>query len=202
MTSHEDSVSIRPRLVLASGSPRRRDLLRSVGFDPKIVPPEVEELKAGSLPPRELCLHNARLKSVEVSKNFRHDYVVASDTVVAMDRTVFGKPESICEAAANLRRLSGRVHEVMSAVVIQRGEQVIEFVEVSCVKFRKLGEAVIQEYLSRVPVLDKAGGYAIQDHGDWLVEEIEGDYENIVGLPLAKVLVSLEKMGFGPPERR
>ena len=88
----------------------------------------------------------------------------------------------------------------MTGVVIRKGETVVEFVEVSYVKFRNFDDEVIDAYLAKVPVMDKAGGYAIQDHGDWIVEEIEGDYQNIVGLPLAKVLVCLGQMGFTVPE--
>lgn len=201
MTISSGHPSIGARLILASGSPRRLELLRETGLEPKVIPPAVEEFSAGAFPPRELCLVNARIKAQVVAADFAKDYVIASDTVVALDGQVYGKPESVEEAAGNLRCFSGRTHEVMTGVVIQQGEEIVEFVEVSQVKFRAFDELVIQQYLAKVYVLDKAGGYAIQDHGEWLVEEIEGDYETIVGLPLVKVLATLEEMGFPLPER-
>ena len=187
-------------LILASGSPRRRDMLQEAGLATEIVPPDVVEFSAGDFPPRELCLKNAQLKALKVSEEHPNDYVIASDTVVALEGMVYGKPSSLEEAADNLRRFRGRVHEVMTGVVLRKGETVVEFVEVSYVKFRNFDDEVIDAYLAKVPVMDKAGGYAIQDHGDWIVEEIEGDYQNIVGLPLAKVLVCLGQMGFTVPE--
>ncbi|MDB4408453.1 Maf family protein [Akkermansiaceae bacterium] len=200
MISFSETAASEPRLILASGSPRRRDLLREAGLEPMVIPPDVEEFGAGAFPPRELCLTNARLKGLAISVNYPDDYVIASDTVVALDGVVYGKPESEEEAAFNLREFRGRVHEVMTGVIILQGERICEFVETSFVKFKEFDGSVIQSYLSKVPVLDKAGGYAIQDHGEWLVESIEGDYHNIVGLPLTKVLAQLAQMGFPLPK--
>jgi len=191
-----------PTLILASGSPRRRDLLREAGLDPEIIPPAVVEFGAGDFPPHELCLRNAELKAGEILKVHPDEFVIASDTVVALDGSVYGKPESLEEAAGNLRHFSGRVHQVMTGVVIFHGQDSLRFVEMSEVKFRDLSEEVIRKYLAKVSVLDKAGGYAIQSHGDWIVEEIKGDYQNIVGLPVAKVLASLVQMGFPVPEAK
>lgn len=195
-----DNKASAPRLILASGSPRRRDLLYEAGLKPMVIPPDVEEFGSGYLPPRELCLANARLKGLAISAYHPDDYVIASDTVVALDDVVYGKPESLDEAASNLRKFRGRTHEVMTGVIILQGEQICEFVETSFVKFRKFGDTMIQNYLSKVSVFDKAGGYAIQDHGEWLVESVEGDYQNIVGLPLTKVLAQLAQMGFASPK--
>lgn len=184
------------QLILASGSPRRRDLLRDAGLSFQIHSPDVDELEAGDLPPRELCLANARLKCLAVAQVHSEATVLGADTVVALDGKVFGKPRDLDEAAGNLRQFRGRVHEVMTGVVLARGPQLSEFVETSYVKFRNYSDQTIADYLAKVPVLDKAGGYAIQDHGEMLVERFEGDFDNIVGLPVSLVLDRLRRMGF------
>jgi septum formation protein len=188
-------------LILASGSPRRRELLRDAGLSFQIISPEVEELKGGEVIPRELALTNARLKCLAVSLEKREAMVIGADTVVALGGEVFGKPEDMEEAAENLRLFRGRVHEVMTGVVLSHGDHVSEFVGTSYVKFRDYPDEVIYRYLEKVPVLDKAGGYAIQDHGEMLVERFEGDFDNIVGLPVGLVLDQLERMGFPVPAK-
>ena len=195
--------SIDWQLILASGSPRRRDLLREAGLSFQIVSPEVEELTGGALPPRELALANARLKCMAVSMEKWEAMVIGADTVVALGGQVFGKPVDLEEAAGNLRLFRGRVHEVMTGVVLSHGDHVSEFVGTSYVKFHDFSDEVIEQYLKKVPVLDKAGGYAIQDCGEMLVEKFEGDFDNVVGLPVALVLDQLERMGFPvPPQER
>jgi septum formation protein len=139
------------------------------------------------------------LKCFEVAKENVDAMVIGADTVVALGSKVYGKPANLKEAAANLRELRGRVHEVMTGVVLVHGKVVSEFVETSYVKFHDFSDEVIEEYLEKVPVLDKAGGYAIQDRGEMLVERYEGSFENIVGLPLALVLDQLGRMGFPLP---
>ena len=190
---------IRWELVLASGSPRRRDLLREAGLSFQINSPDVEELEPGAEPPRQLCLSNAELKANAVARQDPFSTIIAADTIVTLGGQVFGKPVDLEEAAGNLRMLRGRVHEVMTGVAIYHDAVMSKFVDTSYVKFRNFSDEVIEEYLSKVPVLDKAGGYAIQDHGDLLVEKIEGDYDNIVGLPVSLVLDQLAKIGFPTP---
>lgn len=142
---------------------------------------------------------NARLKCFEVAAENPAALVIGADTVVALGGKVFGKPSSVEEAADNLKQFRGRVHEVMTGVVLAHGARTAEFVETSYVKFRDYPDEVIREYLQAVPVLDKAGGYAIQDHGEMLVEKFEGAYDNIVGLPVGLVLDQLGRMGFPLP---
>ncbi len=187
------------KLILASGSPRRRDLLREAGLSFQILSPDVEELGPGDLPPRELALANARLKCLAVSMAHPEAMVIGADTVVALGGQSFGKPDDLEEAAANLRLFRGRVQEVMTGVVLSHGDRVCEFVETAYVKFSDYSDEVIEEYLEKVPVLDKAGGYAIQDHGEMIIEKFEGDYDTIVGLPVSLVLDQLERMGFPVP---
>jgi septum formation protein len=189
------------RIILASGSPRRKELLTAAGLTFTVEVPDVDELEAGVLPARDLCLTNALLKAAGSSRSNPNDLIIASDTVVAMGGTVYGKPKDLAEAAGNLKCFRGKTHEVMTGVALQKGEIKATFIEVSRVTFRDYPDSVIDDYLKIVPVLDKAGGYAIQDHGDWLVEKIEGDYDNIVGLPVTKVLAKLNEMGFNLSEQ-
>ena len=188
-------------LILASGSPRRRDLLAATGLSFQILSPDVEELSGDDVPPRELALSNARLKCLAVSLKHQNAIVIGADTVVALGGRTFGKPVDLLEAASNLRLFRGRVHEVMTAVVLAHGDDIAEFVETSFVKFRDFSDDVIERYLAKVPVLDKAGGYAIQDHGEMIVERFEGDFDTIVGLPVSLVLDQLERMGFPVPAK-
>lgn len=188
-------------LILASGSPRRRELLTSAGLSFQIISPQVDELSGGELSPRALALANARLKCMAVSLENREAMVIGADTVVALDGEVFGKPRDLEEAADNLRRFGGRVHEVVTGVVLAHGDQVAEVMGAAYVKFRELSDEVIADYFDKVPVLDKAGGYAIQDHGEMIVEGYEGEYETIVGLPVGLVLDQLARMGFPVPQK-
>ena len=144
-------------------------------------------------------MSNAELKANAVARQDPFSTIIAADTIVTLGGQVFGKPVDLEEAAGNLRMLRGRVHEVMTGVAIYHDAVMSKFVDTSYVKFRNFSDEVIEEYLSKVPVLDKAGGYAIQDHGDLLVEKIEGDFDNIVGLPVSLVLDQLAKIGFPPP---
>ncbi len=197
-----EQVASQRRLILASGSPRRRDLLKSAGLTFEIISPDVNELTGeDDLMPRDLCLMNARLKSCAVAMEYPGDLVIGSDTVVALGGKSYGKPGDLDEARSHLSRFRGRVHEVMTGVSLIQGEESSEFIETSFVKFRNFSDEIMEKYLSKVHVLDKAGGYAIQEHGDMIIEKMEGDYDNIVGLPVAKVLDHLQLMGFPIPHQ-
>lgn len=182
------------RLILASGSPRRRELLAGAGYEFEVIPAEVEELGPGEYPFRRLCLANAILKARAVHERHREAVVLGADTLVALDGEVLGKPRDIVEAVCMLERLSGRVHEVCTGVCLCAGDEERAFFEVTWVQFHDYGEEVIREYTQRVNVLDKAGAYAIQEHGEMLVEKVEGSYENVVGLPVARVEEEVEKL--------
>lgn len=188
-------------LILASGSPRRRDLLAAAGLSFQIMSPDVEELSGGELAPRDLALANARLKCMAIAMENRESMVIGADTVVAMGDQIFGKPRDLEEAADNLRKFRGRVHEVVTGVVLAHGDHLAEVMGTAYVKFRDFSDEVIFDYFDRVPVLDKAGGYAIQDYGEMIVERFEGEYETIVGLPVGLVLDQLERMGFPVPAK-
>ena len=187
---------IRWELVLASGSPRRRDLLREAGLSFQINSPDVEELEPGAEPPRQLCLSNAELKANTVARQDPLSTIIAADTIVTLGGQVYGKPADLEEAASNLRTFRGRVHEVMTGVVIYHDAVMSKFVETSYVKFRNFSDEVIEEYLAKVPVLDKAGGYAIQGAAEGLVSWLQGSHSGVVGLPLYETRILLKSAGF------
>jgi septum formation protein len=167
-----------PSLTLASGSPQRRAILEQLGVEFRVVPPEVEELAEGD--PRTVALENARRKARAVEG----ELVLGVDTEVVLDGRVFGKPGDAAEAEAFLRRLSGRTHEVMSGIVLRRGSDERDDVAVTKVRFRALEQDDVDWYVASGEWRDRAGGYAIQGKGAALVAEIDGDYSNVVGLPV------------------
>jgi septum formation protein len=182
-------------LILASGSPRRRELLREMGVDFEVITAEVAELDATTAPdlgPAALALANGRLKAADVARLHPGRWILGADTVVALGSRIFGKPDSSTQAREFLQALSGRTHEVITGGVLRDpdgGEE--SFQEISRVTFRGLSDEIITRYLAAVPVLDKAGGYALQEHGEWLVASVEGSQANVVGLPVEKLAVIL-----------
>ena len=180
------------RIVLASSSPRRRDLLQEAGFEIIIRPADVDEL-TGGLAPRDLVIANAERKALHVAADHRGDLILGADTVVVLDGEILGKPRDKSHASEMLGRLSGRVHEVLTGVCLVRGgtRKVCLFVESTCVAFRSLDVAMIQAYLAEIDPLDKAGAYAAQDDRGRLIERIEGSPENVIGLPVARVIEAI-----------
>jgi septum formation protein len=174
------------QLILASGSPRRRDLLNEAGFVFSVIPADVEELSDASLGAEELVRRNAILKAREVARRFPEAQVIGSDTLVALDDVPFGKPRDLDEAFAMLSRLCGRTHLVLTGVCLAHGATGREmvFVEETRVTFRPLDSDQIRHYLSLIDPLDKAGSYAAQEHGDLIIERTEGSWTNVVGLPM------------------
>jgi septum formation protein len=171
------------KLILASRSPQRRAILEQLGVEFRVVAPEVAELNRGD--PRALALENA----VRKARAVEGERVLAVDTEVVLDGRVFGKPGDEQEAATFLRRLSGRTHEVVSGVALRapHGEERTD-VAVTRVRFRLLEHRDIDWYLRSGEWRDRAGAYAIQGKGAALVAEIEGDYWNVVGLPVATLI--------------
>lgn len=182
-------------ILLASSSPRRRDLLESVGVQITCAASGVEELTSHDGGPALLAIENASRKSAAVAYKNPERIVLGADTIVVLDREIFGKPNSLAEAAEMLARLSGRIHEVITGVCIRhegtRG--VLEFHETTFVKFRKLSAAEIGAYLADIDPLDKAGGYAAQDDAGRIIERVEGSLSNVIGLPLERTLEALEQ---------
>jgi septum formation protein len=169
-------------LILASGSPQRRAILDQLGLDFRVQPPQAEELTDGD--PRALVLENARRKARAV----QGERVLGVDTAVVLDGRVFGKPSDEAEAETFLRRLSGRTHTVLSGIVLRRGGDERGDVCVTRVRFRRLEQRNLDWYIASGEWRGRAGGYAIQGRGAALIEAIEGDYWNVVGLPVSGLI--------------
>lgn len=180
------------RLILASGSPRRRELLRQAGYVCEVIPPSVAEEHDGSEPPARLAERLALEKAREVARRVpeaRDAVVLGADTLVVLDENTLGKPDSPEEAARMLKFLSGREHEVVTGVALAApgGERSVVAHETTRVFFRALSDEEIREYVTTDEPLDKAGAYAIQGRASRFVTRVEGCYFNVVGLPVSLV---------------
>ena len=183
-------------MILASQSPRRRELLGQMGFSFTVRPAKGEELPHPELTPAQLVEELARQKALEVSAEAEaDDVVVAAYTVVAIDGKVLGKPHDKVHAAQMLSALSGREHTVYTGVAVKRGETLLVEHEATQVRFRPLTEREIDLYIQTGEPMDKAGSYGIQGYGALLVEGIRGDYFNVVGLPICRLGRMLAQVG-------
>ena len=193
---------MRPRLLLASSSPRRSELLSGARIEFDVVSPDTAESESTALSIRELTTLNATRKGLAVSRGARDAVLLAADTLVALDGRVIGKPVDLDDAVAILRRLSGREHQVCTSVFICRGATAERrsFHVISHVKFHSLGDAEIAAYLAKINPLDKAGAYAAQGHGREIIDRIHGSYTNVVGLPIDETLAALRGFGIEPSQ--
>jgi len=183
-----------PPLILASASPRRAELLRQLGVEFEVVPGGGSEVAHEHLSSRELCQLNAYHKARSVAKRFPDRIVLGADTLVCLGTTLFGKPADANAAEAMLRQLQGQTHHVATGVCLLRlrAHRQSVFADTTAVTFRPLGLEQVREYLRLVHPLDKAGAYAIQEHGDRIVERIEGSFSNVMGLPLERLAIELK----------
>jgi septum formation protein len=179
-----DSVA-RP-LILASASPRRKELLTQLGFPFSVVVAKVVEHEDPETDPKVMVSHNAALKAEWVSSRYPEALVLGADTTVFIDHHALNKPRDLAEARVMLRRLSDRTHQVFTGLSLRCKSTGYksDSGDITRVTFRKLDEKTIDDYLRLVSVLDKAGAYAVQEHGELIIERYEGSYTNIVGLPL------------------
>ncbi len=182
-------------IVLASQSPRRQELLRQVGVSFRVIPSNVDEQVTHPMRPGEMVEHLARSKAREVAGRVPGALVIGADTIVVVDGEVLGKPGDREEAAAMLRRLSGREHQVMTGVAVIHGERELVAHEVTTVRFSPLTEDQIRRYVESGEPMDKAGAYGIQGRAAALIHSIEGDYFNVVGLPLNRTVQMLAQFG-------
>jgi septum formation protein len=185
------------RLILASASPRRQELLAQLGVAFEVIPAEVTEHEAADADPREMVRHNAALKADWVAARYPEATVIGADTTVFVGRTVLNKPRDAAEARAMLRMLSGTRHTVFTGLAVRRMSDGLRLERgvASEVTFKVLDEATIELYLSRVHTLDKAGGYAIQEESELIVAGFTGSLTNIVGLPLEEMKQLLTQAG-------
>lgn len=185
--------------VLASASPRRRELLAGLGIPFRVETADVREITAADA--EETVRRNAGLKASAVARSFPESLVIGADTVVECGGRIFGKPSDSAEAAAMLRSLSGREHRVLTGVslCLKQNGLSLTFAEITHVVFKTLPEAVIRQYMELVPVLDKAGAYAVQEHGELLLERLDGSLSNVIGLPLERLREVLLKEKLAEP---
>ncbi len=189
--------------MLASGSPRRADLLARLGLDPEIRPAAVDETPLAGEPPLELVVRLADAKARAVQHPTADEAVLAADTIVVLDDQALGKPRDDAEAAAMLRRLSGRTHEVLTALAVHRGARHHRTTVTTQVRFRALTDTEVAWYLATGEPRDKAGAYALQGAGAALVDHLYGSDTNVIGLPLAATVQLLRRAGLDvltPPE--
>ena len=176
------------KIVLASQSPRRRELLGKMGLEFTTKSPEIDEEAIHGLPAQELVKALSRAKALHIAKNEDKDtIVIGSDTVVVLDGKILGKPADRQEAEEMLIALSGRSHEVCTGVTVCQGDKVVSQAEVTQVTFRALTPEEVQRYVRTGEPMDKAGAYGIQGYGALLVEGIRGDYSSVVGLPVCRL---------------
>lgn len=183
------------RLLLASGSPRRRELLLSAGLSFEVEVPDVDETVAPGESPADAVCRLARDKALRVAARHPDAAVLAADTTVVLDGVQLEKPRDAADARRMLRALSGRSHEVLTGFAIARGDEVHVACCVTEVSFRPLREEEIEAYIATGDPMDKAGAYGIQSGAAHMVRAIRGSYTNVVGLPLAEVMEVLWSLG-------
>lgn len=188
---------VNSRLILASKSPRRHQLLRQMGFDFEVFPSRVAEDFIQTESPKQHVVRLAEAKLKDVAGKYPDCWVIAADTVVYIDRFILGKPRDRDEAVGMLRRLSGQEHRVLTGFSVchlgkgKRGQEAVQ----TAVRIKGLTAAEIEWYVNTGEPLDKAGGYAIQGIGAFMIKSIRGSYTNVVGLPLCELIQMLSRLG-------
>ena len=194
------------RVILASGSPRRRDLLRMVGIDHEVISADIDESYLPGEPPIAHAERLAREKGRVVAERHPEALVLSADTIVVIDGEVLGKPVSEEEAVRMLRRLSGRTHTVFTAVAVTWHGRTDSSVEAVTVTFRPMSDSLIRAYVATGEPMDKAGAYGIQGYGATLVERIDGDFFAVMGLAIGGLIELVRQAGaeygFGPLRQR
>jgi septum formation protein len=188
---------IAPLFVLASKSPRRRYLLKQAGLDFLVVPSQVDESKIVINDPESYVIELAKAKAEDIAQRYPESWVIGADTIVVIDDAILGKPQSKDDARNMLLRLSGRTHQVYTgfAICCKAGKRIFSQVVKTDVLFKELSDEEIQWYVHTPEPFDKAGAYAIQGIGTFLIRSIHGSYTNVVGLPVCEVIEFLIKEG-------
>jgi septum formation protein len=183
-----------PPFILASTSPRRAELLRQLPVKFRVVPSDAVEMAHEHLSPLELCQLNAHHKARAVAKKIPDALVLGADTLVFLDNEILGKPRDLADARRMLKKLQGRTHQVVTGVSLihLRSHRERLFAVSTDVAFHPLTAEQISDYLAKINPLDKAGAYAIQEHGEMIVTEISGSYSNVVGLPVERLQEELK----------
>ncbi len=186
------------KLILASGSPRRRDFLNNMGISFVIQSPDVDETALENESPSQLVMRLSKLKAMSVSAQHPHDVVLSADTVVVIDNEILGKPSDRADAKAMIKKLSGRTHEVFTAVCVCQGSRCEQIMEITKVTFAPLSDELIDLYAASGECDDKSGSYALQGIAAMLIEKVEGSVSSVVGLPACQTRELLQKFGINP----
>lgn len=184
-----------PRVILASSSPRRHDLLELIGIRHEVIPANIDESIRGRELPVKYAERLAREKAGAIASGDPTSVAIGADTIVLIDKKILGKPANSVDAGSMLRLLSGREHTVVTAVAVARGKKIASAVEKVSVTFRELSDDEIDAYIATGEPMDKAGAYGIQGYGATIVERIEGDYFAVMGLPLVRLVSLLKEVG-------
>ncbi len=181
--------------ILASASPRRKEILQSGGFCFEIIPSDADENISASLTPEEAVMELSKRKAAFVFEKYPEKIVFGCDTVVAIDGEILGKPRDDEDACRMLKMLSGKTHKVSTGVCVMSKDKVVSFYDTTEVTFYSLSDETIKSYIATGECSDKAGAYGIQGFGSVLVKEIKGDYFSVMGLPVAKASRALAEFG-------
>ncbi len=176
-----------PKLILASGSPRRAEILSAVGWEFEKIVPEVDETEFEAENPADYVRRLAQTKAETVALKYAERIVLGADTTVVIDNQIIGKPIDLADARRMLRLLSGRTHEVLTGVAVAQNSEIKVGLQRTKVKFKPLSELEVEFLVTFGAPLDKAGAYAVQAQAALVIEGIEGDYWNVVGLPIGLV---------------
>ena len=182
-------------IILASASPRRKEILKNANVKFKVMSSSIEELTLENESPCQMVMRLAFEKGMDIASRQKSDLIISADTIVVLEDNILGKPKDDIHARKMITNLSGRNHQVMtgiSLINLDNNKKIIDYV-ISNVKFKNLSEQDVNDYITTKEFLDKAGAYGIQGYGALLVEEIQGDYFNIVGLPISRLSDLLKK---------
>lgn len=185
------------QIILASASPRRKKLLEQIGLSIKVVPSDIDEKLNPRLKPKAQAETLSLEKAEIVAAKYPDSIIIAADTLVYTNGNILGKPKNMEEAKRMIQKLQGKTHSVITGFTIyhKASKKIVTDSAETKVTFRKLKDTEIKNYLKKEKPLDKAGGYGVQGIGVVLVETINGDYSNVVGLPLGKIIPTLKKYG-------
>jgi septum formation protein len=184
-----------PKIILASESPRRKEILTRLGISFSVCKPSVNEI-SGYCRPSIVPVINACRKAESVALQFPSRTVIGADTVIEFEGRILGKPETVSEAVEMLMSMSGKKHLAVTSVCIRRVEDKVKcvFSDSTEVDFREISVSTVMEYVGRVNTLDKAGAYAVQEYGDMLISNIRGSYDNVIGMPSEKLVLALSRL--------
>ncbi|OZI11302.1 septum formation inhibitor Maf [Bacillaceae bacterium SAS-127] len=182
-------------IILASGSPRRKELLQQIGLPFTVIVSDVDETISHPISSKETVMQLASRKAHAVAKHHEQNIVIGADTIVVLDGEILGKPKDRSDAKRMLSKLSGREHSVYTGVAIVQGKNEHVFYEETNVTFWELSSEEIDAYIDSGEPFDKAGAYGIQGIGALLVKKIDGDYFSVVGLPVASLYRQLQRFG-------